>query len=70
MLTGRVKKDSCSRHPQHIDENNWYYEYPDHISFVHETRINGLYINTQTINIPRWKLIKSLSRMTGRGKNP
>ncbi len=49
--------------PQHIDEHNWYYEYPTHLLLVHEVhKSDGTYIKTDTVKLYWRKIETSMKR--------
>lgn len=52
-----------SREPQHINDQNWYYEELTHLLLVHEVRAaDGGYIRTDSVKIPWRKIEQSLKR--------
>lgn len=52
-----------SRKPQNITKEVWYYEEKGHIELLHEIRVDGNYVRTDHIKIPKWRLKRSLKRM-------
>ncbi len=51
------KRRKLSPEPQQIDEHNWYYEYPDGITVIHEIWQGEQYFKTDEFKIPN-RLLK------------